>query len=133
MASTAIPAKTKALVLDRDKGLCMLRISPDCLGDATVVDHRANRGSGGAGQRLNCASNLIAACGLCNGFKESGADRADLIARGLRVEAGRTHEHTAEKARYTPVLFPDGLFFLWDDGGKYSDPPILRSSGDGCY
>lgn len=117
--SSAIPKKTVALVLERDGGICMLRVSPDCLGEATVADHRANRQSGGAGQRLNGASNLVAACGLCNGFKESGADQSGLIARGVRVKPGRTHQHTAEKARDTPVTYWDGLTYRLDDmGGK---------------
>lgn len=119
MASSAIPKKTVALVIQRDGGFCMLRISPDCLGEASVADHRANRQSGGAKNRvLDQASNLVGACGICNGFKEAGADRAALVARGLRVDSGRTHAHTAEKAREIPVLYPDGRFYRLDDDGR---------------
>lgn len=119
MGSPAVPKKTVALVLERDRGICMLRVSRSCQGFGSVADHRANRGAGGAKNHvLDQPSNLIAACVFCNGFKESGADRADLVARGLRVESGRTHEHTAEKAREIPVLYPDGWFHLDDAGNR---------------
>lgn len=124
MGSPALPKKTVALVLERDGGRCLLRLSKFCLGTATVADHRANRGSGGAKNRvLDQPSNLIAACGVCNGFKESNADRAALVEKGLRVESGRTHRHTAEKALDTPVEYPDGtLWWLADDGTKSGQP-----------
>lgn len=112
-----IPPKTVALVIERDGGFCMLRFEV-CTGAATVADHRANRGSGGAKHHvLDQPSNLIAACRLCNGYKESNADRAVMIARGVRVESGRTHQHTAEKAREIPVTYPDGKTYLLDDAG----------------
>lgn len=121
--SSAIPKATVALVIKRDGGVCMLRLTPFCLGAATVADHRANRGHGGAKHRvLDQPSNLIAACGVCNGFKESNADRAELIARGVRVEGGRTHQHTAEKARETPVYYDGDPFWLDDEGGKRGQP-----------
>lgn len=125
MGSPALPKSTVALVIHRDGGLCMLRISPDCLGVATCADHRANRGHGGAKHRvLDQASNLLGACGPCNGYKETNADRAELLRRGVRVDGGRTHAHTAEKARDTPVLYPDGKRYLLDDaGGLREDVP----------
>lgn len=118
--SKGIPKKTVAAVLARDRGLCILKASPHCLGEALIADHRANRGSGGAKSGvLDQPSNLIAACSLCNGFKESGADRAHLIALGLRVEGDSTHAKTAIRARETPVMYPDGRWWLLDDdGGK---------------
>lgn len=111
-----LPKKLVALVLERDGGFCLLAFD-GCVGVATVADHRANRGAGGAGRVLDCPSNLVAACWFCNGWKESGADRADLVKRGLRVNGGRTHTHTAEKAREIPVTYPDGITYLLDDYG----------------
>lgn len=123
MANPSLPKSTVALVIKRDGGVCMLRLSKFCLGAATLADHRANRGSGGAKHRvLDQPSNLIAACGICNGFKESNADRAELIERGVRVEGGRTHAHTAEKARATPVYYDGEPWWLDDEGGRSGQP-----------
>ena len=116
---SVIPAKKKAIVLLRDGGLCVLRLT-GCLVEATVVDHRANRGAGGAGKRLDGFSNLIAACRLCNGAKEC-ADkelRETLIARGVRVESHSTHAKTALRALEKPVYYPDGTVWLLDDSGS---------------
>ena len=112
-----VSAKTKAAVLLRDRGLCVLQISPHCSRIATDADHRANRGHGGAKSGiLDQPSNLIGACRICNSYKESNADRAALVARGVRVEGGRTHAHTADKARDTPVEYPNGeRWWLTDD------------------
>lgn len=122
--SKGIPAKTKAAVLERDRGLCVLRIAPDCMGDATCADHRANRGHGGAKSGvLDRPSNLIAACGICNGYKESNADRDELERRGVRVRGDSTHEKTAIRARVTPVEYPDGeVWWLDDDGTRRGQP-----------
>ena len=120
--SSAIPKKTVALVLDRDGGLCVLRISPDCIGDASCADHRANRGKGGAKHRvLDQPSNLVAACGLCNGFKEDvdAEVRADLERRNVRLKPDSTHAKSALRALVTPVTYPDGrTFYLLDDGTR---------------
>lgn len=121
MSRSAIPKKTVALVLERDGGFCLLRIGDTCLVSASVADHRANRGSGGAGQRLNKPSNLVAACAVCNGLKEDAhGDVLDgLVRRGLRVRSDSTHGKTALRALMTPVVYPDGrTFFLDDDGGR---------------
>lgn len=124
--SKGIPKKTVAAVLARDRGLCVLRISRYCTGHASCADHRANRGSGGAKSGvLDQASNLVAACAFCNGYKEAGGDRGDLVARGLRVEGASTHAKTADRARATPVQYPDGCWWLLDDNGgkeKHRDP-----------
>lgn len=122
--SRGIPKKTVAAVLERDRGLCVLQISPACLRTATEADHRANRGHGGAKSGvLDQLSNLIGACGICNGHKESNADRAELLRRGVRVDGGRTHAHTAEKARAIPVEYPNGeVWWLDDDGNKAGQP-----------
>ena len=130
--SSAIPKKIVALVLDRDGGLCVLRISPDCLGDASCADHRANRGHGGAKNRvLDQPSNLIAACGVCNGLKEtvSGEVLADLIRRGIRLRPASLHAKTALRALVTPVEYPDGReYYLLDDGTReeVEDETVLR-------
>lgn len=119
--SKGIPKKIVAAVLERDRGLCVLRISDSCLGDASVADHRANRQSGGAKSGvLDRMSNLVAACGICNGLKEtvSGEVRDELVRRGLRLLSDSTHVKTALRALVTPVEYPDGRrFYLLDDGG----------------
>lgn len=116
--SNGVGAKKTAAVLKRDGGLCVLKASKHCQGEATCADHRANRGKGGAKSGvLDKTSNLIAACGICNGFKEAGADRAELIARGVRVESHSTHAKTAVRAEETPVTYPDGSRWLLDDAG----------------
>lgn len=104
----AIPKRLTALVLERDRYICQLRLD-GCLGEATVADHRSNRGHGGS-KVLNHPAVLVAACGLCNGLKEtvSGPVRAELVRRGLIVEKGRTHAHTLEKCIDTPVEYLDG-------------------------
>lgn len=119
--SKGLGAKKTAAVLLRDGGLCVLQITDECQGEATCADHRANRGNGGAKSGvLDGFSNLIAACGICNGFKEAGADRVDLIARGVRVESHSTHAKTAVRAGETPVTYPDGSCWLLDDAGGKS-------------
>lgn len=114
----SVPKRIRDLVKTRDNGLCIVQ-GPFCLGEYQVLHHRANRGAGGASGALDSASNLVASCSLCNNWIEdcSGADRAALVARGMRVEGGRTHAHTAEKAREAPVLYPDGRWWLLDDAG----------------
>lgn len=112
--------KKVAAVIERDGGICVLRLD-GCLGDANVADHRRSRGNGGA-KSLDGMSNLVAACGLCNGAKETvtGDLRDLLVARGVIIEAGRTHAHEAEKARDTPVWYPNGeRWYLTDDGRRY--------------
>lgn len=115
-----IPKRVRDLVKTRDGGLCIVQ-GPFCSGEYQVLHHRANRGAGGANGTLDGASNLVSSCALCNSWIEdcSGADREVLLARGLRVASGRTHAHTAEKARATPVRYRDGFFYLDDDGGRH--------------
>ena len=123
--SKGISKKTVAVVLERDHGLCVLQITDHCLGEGLVADHRANRGNGGAKSGvLDQPSNLIAACSICNGFKEAGADRHELEQRGVRVRGDSTHQKTAERARTTPVRYPDGrVFYLNDDGTREQIDP----------
>lgn len=113
-------------VIERDGGTCVVR-GPHCLGEAQVPHHRVNRGSGGA-KSLDGMSNLLGSCSPCNGWIEdsSGEDREMLIARGIRVIPGRTHSHSAQKAREKAVWYPDGrIFYLNDDGTRdqISDDP----------
>lgn len=117
--SKGLPKKLVAAVIHRDGGYCVLRL-PWCQIVATVADHRANRGNGGA-RSLNEMSNLIAACGRCNGAKEdaSGEVREELVKRGVRLLSDSTHAKTAIRALVTPVEYPDGrLFYLEDDGSR---------------
>ena len=109
--------KKVAAVLERDGGLCVLRLQ-GCTVVAQVADHRANRGHGGA-RSLDEFSNLIAACSLCNGHKETvdGDLRAILEVRGVRVPGASTHAATAVRARETSVVYPDGRVYLLDDSG----------------
>ncbi|UOQ57213.1 hypothetical protein MUN78_16410 [Leucobacter allii] len=116
-----MPKKTTAAVLERDGGLCVLRLD-GCLVEASCADHRANRGHGGARSGvLDRLSNLLAACGLCNGHKEDaeGDLRADLERRGVRLRSDSTHAKTALRALVTPVIYPDGgRYYLDDFGGR---------------
>jgi hypothetical protein len=104
----AVSKRTKLAVLARDNYVCVIA-GLNCVGVATVVDHRANRGSGGS-TVLDAPENLIACCPLCNGGKEDadGAYRAELVARGIRVPKRATNAQTATLATTTPVLYADG-------------------------
>lgn len=119
-----IPKKQVVGVLERDCEVCVIQL-PGCLWFASCFDHRAGRGAGGA-KSLDNFSAGIAACGLCNGAKEdsTGAQRAELKRRGVLVEKGRTHEHTAARLRLRPVEYPDGnSFWLTDDGRRVPTGP----------
>ena len=134
MGSPAIPKSTVASVIERDGGICVLQISDDCLGVASCADHRANRQSGGAKHRvLDQPSNLIAACGICNGLKEQakGDLLADLIRRGVRLLQDSTHRKTALRAIVTTVIYPDGReFYLLDDYTR-EEVDRVRSDAEG--
>lgn len=109
---TVTPAQ-KRRVIERDGGFCLLATHV-CTGEAQTTDHRANRGNGGAGDRLDHPANLIAACSLCNGEKAKahGQLRLDLIDRGLIVIPDSTHEKTLRRAMETPIMTLDGRLFL---------------------
>lgn len=107
------------LVIERDGEVCQLALN-GCTYQATVADHRANRGMGGS-PVLNSPVNLIAACGVCNGAKESvsGLELDGLFARGLRLFNGRLAEQTLELAAKTPVTYRNGdRYILRPDGGR---------------
>lgn len=101
-------------VLKRDHDTCVIR-GPFCTVHATVADHRANRGAGGS-RMLDDPSNLIAACELCNGWKEdtTGRDRLRLERRGIRLPKRATNAQTLQLAMSVPVKYPDGVWRLLD-------------------
>ena len=111
----SIPRKLVQQVLTRDGGFCLLAL-PGCLGEATVADHRANRGAGGS-KVLNDPRALIAACGPCNGAKEdsTGQLRLNLAERGLIVPKAATNQQTLTRCAHTPVERLDGVL-VWLTG-----------------
>lgn len=115
----SIPRRLVQQVIDRDGGWCLLT-GPHCLGEATVADHRVNRGMGGS-KALNVPENLIAACTVCNGWKETAyqLELNALIASGLRIHRAATVEATLQRCRETPVQGLDGeWWFLLPDGTR---------------
>jgi len=112
-----IPKKLVAQVLERDGGMCVIA-GPACLGEATVADHRANRGAGGS-TVLNDVRCLIAACGICNGLKADASRfyRDELVRRGVIVLKAATNAETVSRCANRWVEYPDGsLWFLTRDG-----------------
>jgi hypothetical protein len=112
--STGFTPEQKAIVLFRDFKKC-----PICHEEATEVNHRANRGSGGY-KAGNVLSNACAICSTCNGLIESDADTA-ILARRCGVKLFRD-DIPAE----IPYLHP--FYKMWcllDDNGNYTfcDPP----------
>jgi len=103
-----VPTTRRDAVIARDLGKCVIA-GPGCMGDATLADHRANRGMGGS-KVLNDMVCLIAACVICNGLKEDadGPYRARLVARGVRVEKDSTNKKTLERCQRVYVLYADG-------------------------
>ena len=107
------PKKLVRAVLERDNYICVIQ-SVYCTQVATTADHRANRGMGGSKQ-LDQPECLIAACWPCNGAgKEDavGEARAELVARGIRVQKRATNAQTAERCTNIPVQYADGWFRL---------------------
>jgi hypothetical protein len=103
-----IPKDLVRGVLERDGGFCLLAL-PGCLGEASVADHRAERGMGGS-DVLNHGVALVAACGLCNGRKThlGTIERYGLIQRGLIVPKAATNQQTLIRCAETPVEYLDG-------------------------
>lgn len=112
-----IPKRLSELVLSRDGHVCQLNLI-GCTYVATVADHRANRGMGGS-PKLNNAVNLIAACQMCNGLKETLTGEAlnDVKRRGLRLVHASTPEQTLEYAGDTPVKYRTGDWYYLDTTG----------------
>lgn len=115
----AIPRPMVGIVIDRDGGRCVLALNKTCVGTATTADHRANRGRGGS-KVLDDPRNLIAACSLCNGRKETvhGAELKALIDRGVRVRKAATNAQTLDRVALVPVQYPDGRWFLLLPDGR---------------
>lgn len=115
---SVIPRKIRDLVLERDQYRCVIN-GPGCTVTATVADHRVNRAMGGSSV-LNDPANLVAACWSDNGWKEdsTGAERLDLVRRGVRVVPDSTHAKSLLRAQITPVEYPDGTVALLTSTGK---------------
>ena len=110
-----IPKKLVAQVLERDGGMCVIG-GPACLGEATVADHRANRGAGGS-TVLNDVRCLIAACGICNGLKADASRfyRDELVRRGVIGLKAATNQETVRKCQMKAVEYPNGdVYWLLD-------------------
>lgn len=112
-----ISKRLTALVLSRDGNVCQLNL-PGCTYTATVADHRANRGMGGS-DILDNTVNLIAACGLCNGLKEtvSGPLLDELKRRGLRLVRAGTNAQTLLYASDSYVQYRSGDWYRLDTTG----------------
>lgn len=109
--SKGIPRKVVNAVLARDEGRCVLR-SFGCLGEASVADHRVGRGMGG-NPRLNVAVNLLAACAICNGLKESDAQfRRECTRLGIHIDRSQSTALDLERAARIPVRYPDGTWWI---------------------
>ena len=121
-----IPRRVVEVVLARDHGQCVIA-GPGCLGAASVADHRANRGMGGA-KALDVPVNLIAACGLCNGAKENakGTDLEVLRNRGVRVLRAATVAATLDRCAISPVMYPDGSWWLLDHAGGREEANVVQ-------
>ena len=112
-----IPKPLVRTVLERDGGWCLLAL-PGCMGEASVADHRADRGHGGSGV-LNDPACLIAACGICNGAKPAihGQLLVNLLERGLKVRKAATNAGTVQRCRDTPVEDLEGRWWLLRSDG----------------
>ena len=124
-----IPKSLVKRVLARDHGMCVIA-GPPCTRDATVADHRVNRGHGGS-KVLNDLANLIAACGLCNGWKEDvdGEALIELRRRGVRVQPDSTHAKSLLRAQITPVEYPNGMVVILTSSGDRLEQVLMKSAG----
>lgn len=113
----SIPRKVVKAVLERDNHQCVLR-SFGCLGEAKYADHRVGRGMGG-NPRLDVAVNLVAACAICNGLKESDQPfRRECTRLGLHIARSQSTDIDLERAARVPVRYPDGSWWLLTDTGR---------------
>lgn len=113
----------------RDGFECLLQLH-GCEGEGNVLDHRANRQSGGS-IVLNHPANLILACWRCNGAKADarGLVLLDLEERGLYVLPHATHAKTLARALETPVEYPNGRrFYLVSATEKEPVEDVMRST-----
>lgn len=121
--------KVKTSVILRDGGRCVLSLAK-CTGQAQTTDHRANRQAGGS-RVLNDPANLLGTCVQCNGDKAdaSGEVREDLERRGINILPSSTHEKTLNRAKSTPVQYPDGTWYqLIDENSREEVQHAERSA-----
>jgi hypothetical protein len=114
-----IPKKLVEQVLDAWGHRCVIG-GPHCLGVASVADHRCGRGVGG-NKNLNVFVALVAACGLCNGEKESSPQlAAECRERGITVPYSGNHgsldkqavtKATLRRLEHTPVQDASGQWW----------------------
>lgn len=112
-----IPKRIVKQVLERDGGACVLS-SRLCLGQASCADHRVGRGMGSS-KGLDVPANLVAACSICNGLKESDAVfRAECTSRGLHIKRSQATALDIQHCLETPIVAPDGTLWLLTADGK---------------
>ena len=86
-----------------------------CDPDTWVPQHRAGRGMGGS-KSANRLSNGIVLCSSMNALIEADADLAmEARRRGIKVGFWADTEEI-------PVVYPDGPWWLSDDGTKRGQP-----------
>jgi hypothetical protein len=107
---TGFPRAVVAAAIDRDQWcvLCGLVCDPRQL----TGHHRRNRGAGGSSDpETNSVRNCLALCWPCNGLAESSAVRArEARERGVKLLHGWSLD--------TPVLYPDGAWYVLDERGQ---------------
>jgi hypothetical protein len=107
-----LPRKLFDQIRERDGGFCLYAL-PGCLGEGGVLDHRANRGSGGS-PVLDAPQNLALCCSRCNSAKADAHAVVldDLERRGLYIPKAATNTQTLHRAMHTPVQSLDGDWWL---------------------
>lgn len=110
-----LPRKLFEQIRERDKGFCLYAL-PGCLGEGGVLDHRANRGSGGS-KILDDARNLALCCAICNGLKADAGEIVlyELESRGLYIRKAATNHQTLQRAIDMPVTYLDGEHYYLVD------------------
>lgn len=113
----ATPERVLRAIEKRDGGRnCAWPDPHPCDPETVVPQHRA--GGMGGGKSKHRLSNVIWLCSRINGLIEDDAAwAADARSRGIKISK-------FDDPQRKPVQYPDGLFFLWDDGGKYREPPF---------
>lgn len=112
---TATPRRVLRAIEARDGHVCAWH-GESCGTDTLVPQHR--QGGMGGSRTKHRLSNVIWLCSLQNGLIES--DPAEATAardRGIKIS-----QHT--DPCLVPVDFPDGLFWLTDDGRRVRDDEV---------
>ena len=114
---TGPDAATRALLEARDGGVCVVCGQPGSDWDPLTTHHRKNRGAGGSkNPGINRPTNLLRVHASINqAFEDS---NPNYYANGWKLRDVRD-------APTTPVLYPDGRWFLLDEQGNRTetDPP----------